>query len=139
MSETPLRKTGPTLGWTFLSNHAHVLLAIARAPEIRLRDVAETVGITERAVQRIVADLEAEGYLLRTRLGRRNRYEIRGEKHFRHPLAAHVEFRALLQLVLEEKPTSSSDTPDLQAPERDAPSEIQRKEKTVTPPDTATT
>ena len=62
--------------WTFLSNHAHVLLLLAKDPEIRLRDVANQVGITERAVQRIVADLEADRYIERERQGRRNHYRV---------------------------------------------------------------
>ena len=73
-------------GWTFLTNHAHVLLALTRDPEARLRDVADLVGITERAAQRIVAELEEAGYLTRKRDGRRNRYEIHPDVPLRHPL-----------------------------------------------------
>jgi DNA-binding Lrp family transcriptional regulator len=72
--------------WTFLTNHAHVLLCVARDPDIRLRDVAEFVGITERAAQRIVADLVDAGYLERTREGRRNRYQLNTSIPLRHPL-----------------------------------------------------
>lgn len=72
--------------WTFLTNHAHVLLCIARDPDIRLRDVADFVGITERAVQRIVTELVDAGYLDRTREGRRNRYRLNPEIPLRHPL-----------------------------------------------------
>ncbi|GAA1077734.1 helix-turn-helix transcriptional regulator [Nocardiopsis metallicus] len=72
--------------WTFLTNHAHVLLCLARDPYIRLRDVAEAVGITERATQRIVADLAEAGYLERTREGRRNHYRLHPELPLRHPL-----------------------------------------------------
>src|SRR5687768_13838777 len=71
--------------WTFLTNHAHVLLAVAREPTARLRDVAASVGITERAAQAIVADLEAAGYLHRERVGRRNEYTINADGRFRHP------------------------------------------------------
>src|SRR4051794_5810167 len=67
---------GPTGSWVFLSNHAHVLLCIAQDPMSRARDIAERVGITERAAQRIVADLIRERYITRTKVGRRNRYEI---------------------------------------------------------------
>ncbi|MFD4588750.1 helix-turn-helix transcriptional regulator [Streptomyces sp. NPDC058434] len=74
--------------WTFLTNHARVLLWIARDPEVRLRDVAAGIGITERAVQIIVADLEAAGYLTRTRVGRRNRYTIDPTVALRHPAEA---------------------------------------------------
>jgi hypothetical protein len=72
--------------WTFLTNHGHVLVAIARDPEARLRDVAERVGITERAAQGIVHDLVSAGYLTRERIGRRNRYEVNPDKPLRHPL-----------------------------------------------------
>jgi DNA-binding transcriptional ArsR family regulator len=72
--------------WTFLTNHAHVLLCIARDPEARLRDVAGAVGITERAAQRIVAELAEAGYLEREREGRRNRYRVHPELPLRHPL-----------------------------------------------------
>jgi DNA-binding transcriptional ArsR family regulator len=85
--------------WTFLTNHAHVLLAIAREPEARMRDVAAAVGITERAVQRIVADLEAAGYVERVREGRRNRYAVREDLPLRHPIESHRRVRALLDLV----------------------------------------
>lgn len=71
--------------WTFLSNHGHVLLAIAGDPEVRLRDIATRVGITERAVQLIVADLVDGGYIAREKVGRRNRYTIMSGKQFRHP------------------------------------------------------
>ena len=86
--------------WTFLSNHAHVLLCIAREPEILLRKVADRVGITERAVQRIVADLEQGGYLSRVREGRRNRYEVHADRPLRHPVEAHRDVRVLLDLIL---------------------------------------
>ncbi len=72
--------------WTFFTNHAHVLLCIARDPEIRVRDLALLVGITERAAQRIVADLVAAGYLERSRDGRRNRYQVRADLPLRHPV-----------------------------------------------------
>jgi predicted DNA-binding transcriptional regulator len=72
--------------WTFLTNHAHVLLTLAREPDLRLRDVAERVGITERAAQAIVSDLVAAGYLRRQRVGRRNVYSIDGTRPLRHPL-----------------------------------------------------
>ncbi|MFN8076667.1 MAG: helix-turn-helix domain-containing protein [Kineosporiaceae bacterium] len=71
--------------WTFLSNHGHVLLAIAEDPDVRMRDIAARVGITERAAQLIVADLEAAGYLTHTRVGRRNSYQLAQGRPFRHP------------------------------------------------------
>ena len=88
-------------GWTFLSNHAHVLLLLAKEPEIRLRDVADRVGITERAVQRIVADLEQGCYIERVRTGRRNRYKVHPEMPLRHPIEAHRKIASLIHLVVE--------------------------------------
>lgn len=88
-------------GWTFLSNHAHVLLLIAKEPEIRLRDVATQVGITERAVQRIVTDLEAGRYIERERIGRRNRYKVHRELPLRHPIEAHRKISSLISLVVD--------------------------------------
>ena len=88
-------------GWTFLSNHAHVLLLLAKEPEIRLRDVAGRVGITERAVQRIVADLEHGRYIERVRTGRRNRYKVHPEMPLRHPIEAHRKIASLIHLVVE--------------------------------------
>lgn len=71
--------------WTFLSNHGHVLLAIAGNPQARLRDIADTVGITERAAQLIVGDLERSGYISKRKVGRRNEYAIENGRSFRHP------------------------------------------------------
>lgn len=85
--------------WTFLTNHGHVLLCLARSPELRLRDVAAEVGVTERAVQRIVADLEEGGYLTRRRTGRHNEYEINTSRPLRHTLEAHQSVQSLLRLV----------------------------------------
>lgn len=84
--------------WTFLTNHGHVLICLARRPDTTLRDVALDVGITERAVQRIVADLEAAGYLVRHRTGRRNEYEVNRLKPLRHPIEAHQNVARLLDL-----------------------------------------
>jgi DNA-binding MarR family transcriptional regulator len=71
--------------WTLLTGHGHVLVEIARNPDARIRDIAAVAGLTERAVQAIVADLEAAGYLSRTRTGRRTSYTVNPEKLFRHP------------------------------------------------------
>ena len=90
--------------WTFLTNHAHVLLCIARDPGIRLRDVATEVGITERAAQRIVAELVEAGYISRTREGRRNHYEVHGDLPLRHPLEQHRGIGELLGLVGGQAP-----------------------------------
>jgi DNA-binding Lrp family transcriptional regulator len=86
-------------GWTFLTNHSHVLICLAGDPEARLRDVADRVGITERAVQSIVADLEAGGIITRQREGRRNRYEIHVDLPLRHPVESHRTVRDLLRLA----------------------------------------
>jgi hypothetical protein len=71
--------------WTFLTGHGHVLVEIARDPEARMRDIAAAAGITERSAQVIVADLEAAGYITRTRTGRRNLYTVNPDSLFRHP------------------------------------------------------
>jgi DNA-binding MarR family transcriptional regulator len=82
--------TGNDFGlWRFVTNHAHVLTCIAADPEARLRDIAVTVGITERTAGQIVTDLEQAGYLTKTRVGRRNRYEVHGELPLRHPQHRH--------------------------------------------------
>jgi hypothetical protein len=71
--------------WTLLTGHGHVLVEIARTPEARIRDLAESAGITERTVQTIVTDLETAGYITRTRDGRRTRYTVNHDSLFRHP------------------------------------------------------
>ena len=91
MSEDP--------SWTFFSNHSHVLFCLAISPELTLREVAERVGITERAVQRIVADLEAGGFLERERVGRRNVYTVHGAQRLRHPVEAHCTLDQILKLI----------------------------------------
>jgi len=71
--------------WTLLTGHGHVLVEIARDPEARIRDISTAVGLTERTVQAIVADLETAGYLTRTRAGRRTKYTVNHDSLFRHP------------------------------------------------------
>ena len=95
--------TPPDHGWTFLTNHAHVLLSIARDPEIRLRDLAAVVGITERAAHRIVVELEDGGYISRERSGRRNRYELYPDEPLRHPIERHRTVSALIALLRSER------------------------------------
>ena len=85
--------------WGFLTNHAHVLLSIAREPESRARDIAERVGITERATQRILADLIADGCITRRKVGRRNHYKVNPRGHLRHPAYRDLEIGALLRIV----------------------------------------
>jgi predicted transcriptional regulator len=89
----------PSRTWTFVTNHTQVLLRIAQEPDVRLRDVAAHVGITERAAQRIVADLVDAGYLKRRRIGRRNQYLIDNDHAMRHPAQAGHEIGALLELL----------------------------------------
>ena len=93
----------PQPSWTFLTNHAHVLLCLAADPEIRLRDVAARVGITERAVQKIVSELEEADYLTRTRIGRRNAYAVHGNRPLRHAIEAHRKVSDLLDLVRKRR------------------------------------
>ncbi len=88
-------------GWRFVTNHAHVLECIYAEPTWRLRDIAEQVGITERAVAGIVADLEAAGYLTKIRDGRRNRYEVHAGLRLRHPRHRHRTVEDLLRFLHE--------------------------------------
>ena len=85
--------------WRFLSNHTQVLLCIRRDPNVRFRDIAQMVGITERAAQRIVADLIESGYVERERVGRRNRYRVNPEIAMRHPAQDGHDIGELLQLL----------------------------------------
>lgn len=87
--------------WTFLTNHAHVLILLHAEPDLVLREVAARVGITERAVQRIVQELEQGGVLSREKVGRRNRYQITGDQHLRHPVESHRTVSDLLSLVVD--------------------------------------
>ena len=82
-----------------MTNHAHVLLCIAADPQIRLRDAAARVGVTERAAQRIVADLLAAGYLTVEKNGRRNLYEVHSDLPIRHPVEQHAEVGSLVRLL----------------------------------------
>lgn len=88
--------------WTFLTNHAHVLLCIASNPQVRIRDLADRVGITERAVQRIIFELEEDRYLTHEREGRRNSYRVRPHLPLRHPVERRNQVAALLALALED-------------------------------------
>lgn len=96
--------------WTFFSNYGHVLVCLARNREVRLRDVAAEVGITERAVQKIVRDLQEAGYLAVSKQGRCNRYRINRRKTLRHSLESHCTVGKLLTLI--SKPANVS--PSLQ-------------------------
>ena len=88
-----------TPSWTFLTNHGHVLLCLAKNPSERIRDIALEVGITERAVQRIIVELEADGYLGHIRDGRRNVYKVFSRKPLRHGIEKHRQVHDLIQLI----------------------------------------
>jgi DNA-binding MarR family transcriptional regulator len=99
--------SSPTDGskrWTFLTNHTQVLLCVSREDDIRLRDIAERVGITERAAQRIVADLVEAGFVERKRIGRQNHYSIDRRAKMRHPAQANQEIGDLLDLLTATEP-----------------------------------
>jgi len=85
--------------WTFLTNHAHVLLCIAKNPTFRLRDIALAVGITERSVNQIVNDLVESGFVEVSRNGRCNEYSLHPEKALRHPMESHKQVAELIRLV----------------------------------------
>lgn len=87
--------------WTFLTNHAHVLLCLARSPSMRMREIAAQVGITERAVQRIIADLREDDCVVQHRQGRCNVYEINGDHPLRHALEAHKSIADLTRLLTD--------------------------------------
>jgi Mn-dependent DtxR family transcriptional regulator len=92
--------------WSFLTNHGLALICIAHDPELRLRDIASTLGITERSASTIVADLTESGHVTKTKDGRRNRYEIDGRKTMRDPIGREHPIGELLDLLT--KPTSKS-------------------------------
>lgn len=102
-SPPPIAEGHPTARrWSFLSNHAHVLVCLRRDPDIRIRDLAELVGITERAVQNILVSLEEEGLLERRREGRRNTYELHLDTPLPHPLEAHRDVGSLIEMMLPD-------------------------------------
>ena len=91
-------RPGERRPWTFLTNHGHVLLAVAADPDARVDDIAQRVGITPRAALAILRDLEDGGYLDRSRRGRRTHYDVRPHQPFRHPSTAHHEVGELLAI-----------------------------------------
>ncbi len=90
----------PASGWTFLSNHTHVLICIIRNPSLRVRDLAALVGITDRAVQSIISDLEEGGYVSHERYGRCNRYKVRAALPMRHPIERHCLISSVLAPIV---------------------------------------
>ena len=110
------KRSGPVAAvkkpaWTFLTNHSHVLLCVARDPQARLRDLAHQVGITERAVQRIIFELEEAGYLTHEREGRRNIYHLRPQLPLRHPVERKNKVAMLLALVLGDDAGKGASSP----------------------------
>ncbi len=89
--------------WNFLTNHAHVLLCVANDPGVRLRDIAEAVGITERGAHKILSQLVEEGYVRRERQGRRNHYEVLTDLPLRHPLVQEREIGDLLAVLTRQR------------------------------------
>lgn len=91
------------LRWTFLTNHAHVLLCLANNNSMLMKDVAKEVGITERAVQQIIADLVEEGYITRIKEGRCNIYQINKNEHLRHPIESKCLINSFINLIFEDE------------------------------------
>jgi len=95
-------------GWTFLTNHSHVLICITEDPSTRARDIATSVGITERAVQRIVTELCDAGYVTKVRQGRRNQYTVHLDLPLRHPVEGHCTVSEVLKTVRRQPVASRS-------------------------------
>ncbi|MFG2555935.1 helix-turn-helix transcriptional regulator [Streptomyces sp. NPDC048581] len=105
----------PHTGWTFLTNHARVLAAIADNPNVRIRHIAAHCRLTERAVQKIISELERDGYLSHTREGRNNTYLIDPDKVLRHPAEAGLPVAALLSLLVQDEADRSTVSDQLRA------------------------
>jgi hypothetical protein len=101
--------------WTLLTGHGHVLVEISRNPQARVRDISAVVGLTERTVQAIIADLEAAGYLTRDRTGRRNQYTVNPDNLFRHSAQDGHRVGPFLDLLSAASGESSSDDPSITA------------------------
>ena len=95
------RSPKPEQSWTFLSNHAHVLICVARQPDVRVSEIADLVGIQERTVVRIIHELSDAGYLTVTRVGRNNVYEIDLDVPLRHPLESHHHIKEVIAPLLK--------------------------------------
>ena len=98
-------------GWTFITNHGHVLVCLAADPEVLVRDVAASIGITERAVQQIIGDLERAGVVARARVGRRNHYLVCREQRLRHAVESGVTVGQFVDLVQQGNGTSHPEEP----------------------------
>jgi predicted transcriptional regulator len=102
LAKTPATPAESEGGWTFFTNHGHVLVCIARDPEIRIAEIARLVGIGERAAHRIVNDLVVAGYAERTKLGRRNVYKLQLDRPLRHPLEAQHRLEEVFTVFASE-------------------------------------
>jgi hypothetical protein len=105
-------RTAPRAGdqvprWTFFTNHFLVLACVTEYPDMRVRDIAAHVGITERATQAILSDLAHDGYLERIRVGRRNRYKVRRSATFRHPIVRGTTVGEVLDLIMSHHPSAA--------------------------------
>ncbi len=120
--------------WTFLTNHLHVLACVCRDPELRIRDIAALVGITERATAQILGQLEASGYLTKTRLGRRNRYTVHDQLPLRHPLHDRRPVAELLRVLTAEPPPTPSEVADGSRPGGRGEARGSRKKRAPDPP-----
>ncbi|GAA2681888.1 helix-turn-helix transcriptional regulator [Nonomuraea recticatena] len=130
--------------WTFLTHHARVLTEIARNPHARLRDIAASIGITERAVQGIVSDLHQTGYVTREKAGRRNHYRVNPDQHFRHPAEANLPIRLLIDMFTQHDLSSGTEPAAAPAHEpsaggRTADPDGQTVLEADTPPSTSST
>jgi DNA-binding MarR family transcriptional regulator len=97
-----VHETGREIRWTFLTGHGHALIVITRDPNIRLREIAVELGVTERTAQAIVNDLVDAGYVGRTRVGNRSRYEVHTERPFRHPVERDHAVGELLRVLVAD-------------------------------------
>lgn len=97
-----MSRPGSPRSWTVLTNHGHALVYLSRNPDARVRDIAEAVGITERATQTILADLIDAGYVTATRVGRRNTYRVHTDRALRHPAEAEHSVGELLAIFADE-------------------------------------
>jgi hypothetical protein len=104
-------QTAKPSSWLVLTNHGNVLLCVAREPTIRISELADRVGIGERAAQKIIGDLVNDGYLVRVKEGRRNRYEVNRSAELRHPLLADMEIGPLLDALRQPQPPAGSAEP----------------------------
>ena len=112
--------------WTLLTGHGHVLVEIARNPQARMRDISDVVGLTERTVQAIVADLEAAGYLTRGRIGRRNRYTVNPDSLFRHSAQEGLRVGPLLDLLAAAGDSAATGSPSAADAGGGQPAEVDR-------------